>query len=288
MRRVLALLGGGLYLAVALHAAQPSADPADLLALLARVAESVTRYYARAQSIMCIETVRLQPLGFDLMGDGSPARRLEYELRVAWEPAAAGDTPEAAVHRQLVKVNGRAPRPKDEPQCMDPKDVSPEPLSMFLPKGQAEFVFARAGTAKVNGRPAVMLDFKSREVGEAKMTANKDCLTFELPGRERGRAWIDAETADVLRLDTRLNGMFDFTLPREHRKVGGPLSITIERFDSSISYKPVTFREPEERVMLPASINTLSVIRNSGAPRMRTTQVFSSYQRFITGGRVVQ
>jgi hypothetical protein len=40
--------------------------------------------------------------------------------------------------------------------------------------------------------------------------------------------------------------------------------------------------------MLPASINTVSVIRNSGAPRMRTTQVFSNYQRFITGGRVVE
>ena len=237
---------------------------------------------------MCIESVRLQSLGFDLLNDASPARRLDYELRVAWDPALAGDTPEATVHRQLIKVNGRTPRPKDEPECMDPKDVSTEPLSMFLPDGQENLVFSLAGTSKVNGRRAVMVDFKSRAVGEAKMSAHKDCLTFELPGREHGRAWIDAETDQVLRLDTHLTGMFDFILPKEQRRVGGPLAITIERFDSSIVYKPVTFNDPAEQLMLPASVSTVSVIRNSGAPRMRTTQEFSKYQRFITGGRVVE
>jgi hypothetical protein len=171
---------------------------------------------------------------------------------------------------------------------MDPKDVSPEPLSMFLPDGQADLVFAIAGTGKVNGRRAIMLDFKSRAVGEAKMSAKEDCLSFELPGREHGRVWIDAETDHVLRLDTHLTGMYDFTLPREQQRRGGPPSITIERFDSSIVYKPVVFENPEERVMLPASIDTVSVIRNSGAPRVRTTQVFSNYQRFITGGRIVE
>jgi hypothetical protein len=159
---------------------------------------------------------------------------------------------------------------------------------MFLPESQAELLFTNAGTGKVNGRRAVMLDFKSRAAGEAKMSANKDCLSFELPGRDRGRVWIDAETDQILRLDNHLIGMFDFTLPKEQRHVGSPLSITIERVDSSIVYKPVAFDDPEEQLMLPASVSTVSVIRNSGAPRMRKTQVFSKYQRFITGGRVVE
>lgn len=288
MRRAFAWLAGGILTVTALQGSQVPGDPNQLPLLLARVGESVMRYYARAQSIMCIETVRLQSLGHDLLTDASPARRLDYELRMAWDSAADGETPEATIVRQLVKVNGRPPRPKDEPRCMDPKDVSPEPLSMFLPKGQAELSFVIAGPTRINGRRAVMLDFKSRAAGEAKMSAKEDCLTFELPGRERGRAWIDAETGDVLRLDTHLIGMFDFTLPREQQKAGGPMSITIERYDSSIVYKPVAFVEPEEQVMLPASINTLSVIRNSGAPRVRTLQAFSQYRRFITGGRIIQ
>jgi hypothetical protein len=288
MRCAFALLAGAFLTVTTLQGAQDPADRGGALpALLSRVAESVSRYYARAQSIMCIETVRLQSLGRDLLTDLTPSRRLDYELRVAWDPAADGQTPEANIFRQLIKVNGRPPRPKDEPRCMDPKDVATEPLSMFLPEAQEDLRFTIAGTAKVNGRRAVMLDFKSRAVGEAKMSAKKDCLTFELPGRERGRAWIDAETGDVLRLDTHLIGMFDFTLPREQQVPGGPQSITIERYDSSIIYKPVTFADPEEVVLLPASINTLSVIRNSGAPRVRTIQTFSHYQRFITGGRIV-
>ena len=87
--------------------------------VLARVAEAVERYYARAQSLICLEAVRLQSLGADLLSDASPARRLDYELRVAWDPATDGDAPEANVLRQLVKIDGRPPRPKDEPGCMD-------------------------------------------------------------------------------------------------------------------------------------------------------------------------
>jgi hypothetical protein len=62
----------------------------------------------------------------------------------------------------------------------------------------------------------------------------------------------------------------------------------IERADTSIRYKRVTFQEPEEAILLPASIHTLTVIRNSGAPRVRMNQVFSDYRRFVTEGRIIQ
>jgi hypothetical protein len=273
-------------LSVRLLAGQSATNSLD--DVLARVAESVARYYSRAQSVICLETIRMQSLGADLLNDDSAPRRLDYELRVAWEPARDGDTPDASVLRHLVKVNGRAPRLKDEPGCMDPKAVSPEPLSMFLSKAQSEYIFKMAGTAKVDGRAALMVDYKGRQPGPITATWNKDCFSIELPGRSRGRVWMDAETGDVLRLDEHLTGMFDYTLPADHRRAGGPLSVTIERLDSSIRYRAVTFQDPDEVLMLPASINTVTVVRNAGVPRLRTQQVFSKYQRFITGGRVVQ
>jgi hypothetical protein len=100
--------------------------------------------------------------------------------------------------------------------------------------------------------------------------------------------WVDADTGDVLRLDEHLNGMFDFTIPRQHRVPGGAMSVSIERLDSSIVYRAVAFTDPDETILLPASIDTLTVVRNAGVPRLRTTQQFSNYQRFVTGGRVVQ
>jgi hypothetical protein len=40
--------------------------------------------------------------------------------------------------------------------------------------------------------------------------------------------------------------------------------------------------------MLPASIESMTVIRNAGVPRLRMTQTFSNYRRFVTAGRIVK
>ena len=95
-------------------------------------------------------------------------------------------------------------------------------------------------------------------------------------------------TDDVLRLDEHLTGWFELTVPRDHTRHGHATSMIIERADSSIRYKPVVFHDPEETLILPASIESFTVIRNAGVPRLRTTQEFSSYRRFMTGGRLVK
>lgn len=260
----------------------------DVAALLTRIGEQVERYYARAVSVICLETVRLLGVGADLVPDGSRARRLVYELRVAWEPSPEGGAPEASVLRELVTVDGRPPRPKDEPGCLDPKAISPEPLAMLLPNQQQGFAFTWAGTTRLNGRAVAMLDYRPLSSGPAQITWRGDCVSIELPGRSRGRVWADQASGEVLRLDERLTGLFEFPVPKEHRRLGVASSMMIERADSSIRYRAVTFRDPDETLMLPASIETLTIVRNSGAPRVRKTQVFSNYRRFVTEGRVVQ
>ena len=268
--------------------AQPR-GAADVSGILARIGERVQEYYARALSIICVETVGLRPLGADLTSDGTRARRLVYELRVAWEPPADGERPaDARVLRQLITIDGRPPRPKDKPGCMDPKSVSPEPLAMLLPSHQHEYAFAWRGTTRMGGRTAVMLDYRARAVAPAEVVWHDDCVSVELPGQSRGRVWADQATGEVLRLDERLAGTFEFRVPNQQQRPGGPASMLIERADMSIRYRPVTFRDPDETLMLPASIETLTVIRNSGAPRVRKTQAFSNYRRFVTGGRILQ
>jgi hypothetical protein len=257
--------------------------------LLARVGEQVEEYFARAQSVICKETVRVQSLGTDLLGDGSRARQVVADLRIAWLPASDADgTPEANVLRDVVSVNGRPPRPKDELGCMDPKPVSPEPLAMLLPNRQRDYAFTWAGIGRMDGRAAVMVDYRSLESGPVTVTRNEDCVSIELPGRSRGRVWIDQATGDVLRLDERLTGMFDVDVSPDPRRRWPTASWMIERADMSIRYKRVTFRNPDETLLLPASIDTVTIIRNAGVPRVRKTQVFSDYRRFVTEGRIVQ
>ena len=64
--------------------------------------------------------------------------------------------------------------------------------------------------------------------------------------------------------------------------------LNLERADSSIRYRPVTFHDPDETVMLPNSVETFTIIRGAAVPRLRETHVFSKYQRFLTDVRIVQ
>jgi hypothetical protein len=40
--------------------------------------------------------------------------------------------------------------------------------------------------------------------------------------------------------------------------------------------------------MLPAQIDSVVVVRNSGSPRLRITQTFSGYRRFVTASRILR
>jgi hypothetical protein len=170
---------------------------------------------------------------------------------------------------------------------MDPKTVSPEPLGMLLPDRRDDYHFTWVGRRRVDGRDATVVDYRSLSPGSASVVWREDCVSIDLPGRSRGRIWIDTETADVLRIDEQLIGMFDLRVPLEQQRRGASDSMTVERADTSIRYRRVPFSEPDEMLILPVSIDTLTVVRNSGAPRVRKTQEFSNYRRFVTAGRVL-
>ena len=264
---------------------QDSAVPfADMLA---RAGAQVEAWYARAQSLVSLETVSIQRLRSDLMPDDS--RRLEYELRIAWDPAdtASESLPDATVLRRIVSVNGRPPREGEEPRCMDPTPVSPEPLAMLLPSRRERFAFTPAGTTIVDGRPAMMIDYTGIAPGTPEITWRDNCVSVSLPGRTRGRIWVDAATYDVLRLDERLIGQFDFRVPRDQVVRGAPLVMTIERADSTIEYTRVAFTDPDETLVLPASVETLQIVRGGSIQRTRFTHRFTDYRRFLTDGRIL-
>jgi len=209
--------------------AQQKPGQPDLDALLARVADRVEHYFARAQSIVCQETVRLQPLRHDFGAADGHVRQLVYELRVAWDAAEDGGAPEPKVQRELLTVDGRPPRENDRDACMDPKSISPEPLAMLLPNNQPEYVFSVHGDGKIDGHPSIVLDYKSRVVGRANVAWKGDCVSIDLPGRTRGRLWIDQASGDVLRYDEGLTGMFEFDVPRSKQIFNGPQSIDLPR-----------------------------------------------------------
>lgn len=269
-------------------AQREAVPPGELQKTLALVGQRVERWYGRAQSVVSRETVVIQPLRSDSTPTDIP-RRLVFELRVGWEadPERPDGPPVASVLRQPVSVGGRPPRRDQDSGCMDPKPVSPEPLAMLLPERLRESEFSAAGIGREDRRSALMIDFRGVIVAPPSITWTGECVSVSLPGRSRGRVWVDAATYDVLRIDDRLIGSFTLDVPRDQVRRGAAPTMVIERAESSIRYRRVEFQDPQEALMLPVSIDTLTVIRGVITRRVRMTQRFSDYRRFLTGGRIV-
>jgi hypothetical protein len=274
-------------LSAALVAAAQRTTGGELERTLALAGRQVEAYYARARTLLATERVLIQPVGSDLLPEGL-GRRLVYELRLEWEPPAAGEPAgRAQIVRQLLSVNGSAPGPGSDPGCIDPTSVSPEPLAVFLPGMREKYEFTADGADTVDGRAAVRVNYREASPDPAEITWKDECVTINVPARTLGRAWIDASTGDVLRLDERFEGRFDVPVPWEHQRHGSPNLMTIERNDVSIRYRRVAFTNPDETLLLPSTIDTVSIVRNAGSPRVRVTQTFSEYRRFTTDSRIV-
>ena len=277
-------------------AASLSADQAastDIEGVLQRAGEKVSDYFARAQSIMCLEKVLLQKLAMGFGPDG-PARQVESELRLSWEPSPDNPTPTAArTLRQVLRVNGAPPRKKDYDNCTTPEqqDSEEQPLSLLLPSQREKYTFTLSGRDTIDRRDAIVVAYRevrTPTVDVSLVEDNEDCISFDIEGGMRGRIWIDAGSHDVLRLDRSISGLIEIPLPRKvTRRPGSVPYWTMERWDSSTRFKPVTFQNPEETLVLPFESTTLQITRGAGTPRLRTSTRYISYRRFITGGRVV-
>jgi hypothetical protein len=266
-----------------------AAPPID--ELMARVGKRIAQFYERAQRVICVETSTVQPIDRSFSSQGF-ARIVESELRVEPDGSDAG---EARLVREVRKVNGRPPRPKDEKDrdgCTDPNPLSTEPLAFLLPAHRAEYQFRAAGFAKDRNRPVFVIDFTSaNRRSKAELiedpAGHADCFDWSGYVAARGRIWVDAATYDVVRIERGLAAMLDVKVPLGiQRKHNLENEVVIEREDTTIRYRTVAFTDPDEALLLPESIEYL-VLARGGLQSSRRSQVYSNYRRFVGAGRVV-
>jgi hypothetical protein len=266
-------------------------DAAALTSVLERAGDRVEQYFTRAQSIVCLEIVRLLPLTSTWSSEG-PGRTVESELRLSWTPEAGEASLEAQSLRQVLRVNGRTPREDDRRNCTEPEQQTsePQPLALLLSAKRGDYEFKLAGRDRIDNRDAILVDYKllKKVSVESEMVEGRDdCISFNVEGGKRGRLWIDPDTYDVLRMDESLIGMVEIPLPKKASRGGGPMRWTLERMDTSIRFKPVAFTNPDETLVLPSTVSTLRITRGSGTPRLRTWTDYTKYQRFLTAGRII-
>jgi hypothetical protein len=273
--------------------AVPQAPP-ELTTLMTRIGERVASYYRRAQAVVCVENSTVQPIGNNWTSEGF-ARTVESDLRVDFEAADDGALPEATVRREARRVNGRAPRQrdrKDRSGCTDPNPLSPAPLAFLLPSHRGEYRFVSVRDGKERDRAALIIEFasadrKSKPVLIEDVGGHDDCFDWSGPVATRGRVWVDAATAEVLRVERYLAGPADIRVPwpLQRRYNFGPY-VVLERDDLTLRYKRIAFTDPNETMLLPESIESVTMLRG-GLQSIRRTQTFSDYRRFVTEGHII-
>jgi hypothetical protein len=272
-----------------------SQAPAAADTLMAHVGARIGDYYRRAQTVICLEQSTVQPIQSNWSLDGF-ARTVESDLRVDFEAGDGDRLVKASVIREIRRINGRAPRErdlKDRAGCTDPNPLSPEPLDFLLPAHREKYRFTSVRDGREKDRAALIVEFESvirksqPELIEDER-GHDDCFDWSGPMATRGRVWVDAITHDVIRVDRRLPGPVDVRVPwpLQRRYLFNPW-ITLERDDQTLRYTTVTFRDPDEVMLLPESIESVTVVR-SALQSVRRTETFSGYRRFLTAGRIVK
>jgi len=253
--------------------------------LLAHIGQRVESYYRRAQSLVCIETSTVQPIRTNWEWDGM-ARTVVSELRLE-----SG----ATERRDIRRINGREPRERDKKEragCTDPDLLTQEPLAFLLPDGREQYEFSAVREGREGNRAALVIDFATANhrshpklIEDAR--GHDDCFDWSGPIATRGQVWVDAVTHDVLRVDRHNLGPVDVFIPwaLQRRYNFHDAYVTLDRDDMTLRYKEVTFSDPQETVVLPASIESMTIVR-SGLQSQRRTTTFSGYQRFLTAGRI--
>jgi hypothetical protein len=274
-----------LAIAVILVTSAPAAQEPGPADLLNRVGRRVEAYFGRVRSLVCTEKVRVQEIGSDLAPQGF-ARTLEYDVRVEWPSSTEGRGEKPVAVRQLKRVNGRT-TPDAEPRCMDPPRIGPEPLAFLMPERREAYAFSFGGSGRGRSTSRLSLEYRSRNEGRPEVAWRDDCAHVSFPGWTQGHVWIDPTNDDVLRVDEGLIRPFEYRVPADLVRLGFAESWVLERADSSVRYRPVTFRDPDATVLLPETIDTLVVFRGPGVTSHRTSHTFSECRRFLTEGRIV-
>ena len=267
----------------------------DIEALMTRVGAHVAEYYRRVQHVICIERATVQPIQSNWAPDGF-SRTVESELRVESNPDDAGPLPKVSVMRDILRVNGRSPRERDRTDragCTDPNPLSPEPLAFLLPEHRDEYRFTSLRRGKEKDRAALIVDFIStNRTSRLELIEDErghdDCFDWSGPLATRGQVWVDVATDEVLRVDQHIDGPVDVRVPwRLQRRYNLAPSVTLERDDQTMRYRTMAFHDPDELMLLPSSIESLTVMRG-GLQSTRRTETFANYRRFLTQGRVVK
>lgn len=269
-------------------------DTTPLKDMLERVGERVKKYHDVMFSIAFREVLQQQELRSNATAKGKP-RELIYESVVVARSSAANQKESfPLVTRTLKSVNGKAVKEQSLPQrskCVDtnPQAAYSDQLTFLLPQNQTKFIFSYAGEDELQGRKAAVVLVATPPASDpVKILTKGNCFSLSRGLQRKGKVWIDLDTFDVLQLQWALAESFSGKMPSGVAKVGifpvfrPSKKLGYEKSDFMMRFRPVTFRNPEQTLLLPIFSESTWILKGAGIAGFRTTTDYTGYRRFLT------
>lgn len=288
-RSVLLLLLA-LVASVAVRAQEPQAEPAKderLERILERVGEGVARYQSGLFSIAFTETLRREELREDMTAKKS--KEYVFDSVVLRETLSADDEdyyPRLA--RRLKTIDGKPSKKRLGPET----DLTVSSLGFLLPKHRGLVQFTFEGEEAEAGRKLYRLRMLSPGEGEPRVEWKSRALgfRFRVVAPYVYTIWVDAETFDVLRLESHLAAPFEFDGPRAFGfgRLGPSRHFKYAAQDYLVRFRRRQFKDPEQTLLVPEYAEWVTVIEGASRPRTRATLSFSNYRRYRSDVKIIE
>jgi len=138
---------------------------------------------------------------------------------------------------------------------------------IFHPSYSGDLRFGCEGLGQWKGQPAWLIHFQQREGQRSRLRSYRTQLG-KFPVSLKGRAWVAANTHEILRLET------DLVAPVE--------KLELEREHITVEYKPVDFRQGKLQLWLPESAEMYAKF---GGKRYRQRHQFAEFTYFSVDTR---
>jgi len=207
-----------------------SSQPCVLSDILERAGARANELYDSLESFSAQERIEYQ--ASDHMGYLQDARAGTFDYVVLFQQTPRGTTVQES----------RKPKHGSHLLAVFSQDVGlPEMALMFLPEIQDDYEMNCEGTSEWNGQRAQVVHFVQRKDKPNHTLSFRDSKGVAHPARLKGRAWIAADSGEVLHMETSL--MEEIPAAK------------VRHWYLSIDYAPVQFHSQNVRMLLPQAVD---------------------------------
>jgi VWFA-related protein len=207
-----------------------SLRPCVLAEILEQAGTRASELFTSLQSFSAQEDIEYQST--DHMGYLQDARIGTFDYLVLFQQTPGGTNVQES----------RQPKHGSRLLPVFTQDVGlPEMALMFLPEIQADYEMGCEGTTEWNGQLAYVVRFVNRKDRPAHTLSFRDSKGAVYLARLKGRAWIAADSGEVLHLESSLTD----EMPK----------VKVRHWYLSIDYAPVRFHTQNVRMLLPQIVD---------------------------------